>query len=241
MQTNKLISEKFRNLEGSLNLVELYSENIFSQYYSDIQTENFLNDLEYYKSRLTKSENIIELASGSGRILIPLAEDGYNIVGIEKEKEMIMKMEKHQDKVIHENIFCVEKLKKEYSRTDCLLLPATSISLFSLENFAELLNSIKIMNKGLRIILDVYNLRKFLSEKPKKEITEKGTFYYLNFEEDNCIIYNIFHKESQKIGYSVKFNHNWKDIVSMLQKIGFYVKITNPQKDYFIIEGVMHE
>lgn len=47
-------------------------------------------DLEYYKSRLKDVQGkILEAAVGSGRIMIPLLEDGFDVEGIDYSEEML--------------------------------------------------------------------------------------------------------------------------------------------------------
>ena len=47
-------------------------------------------DIEYYQSRLSdKANTILEPAVGTGRIMIPLLQQGYNIQGFDLSKEML--------------------------------------------------------------------------------------------------------------------------------------------------------
>ena len=52
--------------------------------------ENFDDDIQFIRSLIKdyKTQNILELFSGTGRILMPLAEDGHLVTGIEIAKSM---------------------------------------------------------------------------------------------------------------------------------------------------------
>jgi SAM-dependent methyltransferase len=46
-------------------------------------------DLDFYRQRITPGGSVAELGAGTGRVAIPLAQSGYNVVGIDSAKPLI--------------------------------------------------------------------------------------------------------------------------------------------------------
>lgn len=63
----------------------IYDANI----YDGLNT--FLSDLQFYKKWLPKNKEakILELCCGTGRLTIPIAQEGYNICGVDYTKSML--------------------------------------------------------------------------------------------------------------------------------------------------------
>jgi ubiquinone/menaquinone biosynthesis C-methylase UbiE len=63
----------------------IYDANI----YDGLNT--FLSDLQFYKKWLPKNKDakIFELCCGTGRLTLPIAQDGYNICGVDYTSSMI--------------------------------------------------------------------------------------------------------------------------------------------------------
>lgn len=52
--------------------------------------QNFTDDIEYYLRMASRfGDPILELGAGTGRLLIPLAKKGYQVVGLEKSPSMV--------------------------------------------------------------------------------------------------------------------------------------------------------
>lgn len=63
----------------------IYDANI----YDGLNT--FLSDLQFYKKWMPKNKDakILELCCGTGRLTLPIAEDGYNISGVDYTSSML--------------------------------------------------------------------------------------------------------------------------------------------------------
>jgi len=75
----------------------------FAEFY-DILHSN-LDDVEIYKELADQyGPNILEIGSGTGRILLPLARDGYEVTGLELNEDMLKicqkKIEEESDETI---------------------------------------------------------------------------------------------------------------------------------------------
>lgn len=66
---------------------------IFARYY-DLDYGDFLDDLPMYLGFAERTGSpVLELACGTGRLLIPLAEAGYSVVGIDSSRAMLARVE----------------------------------------------------------------------------------------------------------------------------------------------------
>ncbi|MDI9232119.1 hypothetical protein [Staphylococcus caprae] len=185
---------------------------------------------------------MIELASGSGRIVKDFISSGYKIYGIELESEMIDSLkEEYQKYIYQENIFNVHKLNKLYQKADVLILAATSISLFTEKEFFEFLEKVKSINKKFKIIFDWVDPITLTMKSPKRVLMKNGLYYYTNFQLEDKIIYNLYHESSNTLGVSIKVHHSLNNLVSNLKNVGFKVSIQEIEDNYYMIEGVIYE
>ena len=93
------------------------------------------SEINYWNKLATEAEGpILELGSGTGRVLIPLLEKGYDISGLENSHDMI---EVCKQKCIDKNLSNIEiyemsmlnfKIKKLFN---LIILPSGSLSLFT--------------------------------------------------------------------------------------------------------------
>lgn len=81
------------------------------------------------------------------------------------------------------------------------------------------------------------NLDQVIYDFPQKEITENGTYYYHNFKSNKLVIYNLFHKESNTIGFSQKYFYKIEDVFKLLKKNGLNMYIHKNIDGYYMVEG----
>lgn len=232
-----------RKINPNTTIKNLYSDKEMVEFYNYSTTKSsFSNDIAYYKSKVNKDELVVELASGSGRIVKDFISSGYKIYGIELELEMINSLnEKYRKFIYQENILNVDTLKKIYEEADVLILAATSISLFTESEFFEFLEKVKKINKKFRIIFDWIDPISLTMKNPKRVLMKNGIYYYTNFQLGKNIVYNLYHEKSNTLGVSVKVHHNLNDLVNNLKKLGFQVNTQEIKENYFMIEGVVYE
>ncbi len=232
-----------RKINTNTIIKNLYSDKEMVEFYNYSTTKNsFSNDISYYKSRIKKDEFVIELASGSGRIIKDFILSGYKIYGIELESEMINSLERKYQKFIYqENIFNVYQLSNLYQKADVLILAATSVSLFTEKEFFEFLEKVKFINKKFKIIFDWIDPISLTMKNPKRVLMKNGIYYYTNFQLGENIVYNLYHEASNTLGISVKVHHTLSSLVNNLQKIGFQVNTQKIDENYYMIEGVIYE
>ncbi|PTI16430.1 hypothetical protein BU082_13100 [Staphylococcus warneri] len=139
--------------------------------------------------------------------------------------------------VINEDILDVFNLKEYYKNTNVFLLPATNISLFSLEDIYRFVNNIIKINKDFKFIFDVIDIENLITTRPQKHVTEKGTFYDSNHVVDDKICYNVFHKESNTLGYSLKYNHKIDLLKDTLLSLNMKITEKSYSNSYYMIIG----
>jgi len=156
----------------------IYDANI----YDGLNT--FLSDLPLYINRMPKdkSAKILELCCGTGRLTLPIASEGYNIIGVDNSSSML-----EQAKVkaiasglkiefINADIRTLE-LEEKY---DLIFIPFNSIHhMYQNEDLFDVFSVVKKhLKKGGQFLFDCYNpnIRYIVeAEKELKEIAEYTT------------------------------------------------------------------
>ena len=65
----------------------------------DYYLNDFTDDLEFYKKWCLKADGpVLELCAGTGRLTIPLKENGINITGLDISDSMLKKAEEKNSK-----------------------------------------------------------------------------------------------------------------------------------------------
>lgn len=138
-----------------------YSRLAAEVYDIDKPVGHSFGDVEYYRERLREVKGrILEPGAGSGRIYIPLLQDGLNIEGIDQSPEMLESCKKRCEErglspVLHEMDMSEMKLHRTY---EAIIIPAGTFlliedrkkSILALKNFYDHLAA------GGRLILDLY-------------------------------------------------------------------------------------
>lgn len=245
MYNTKYISKNFiQKINKSKIVPNIYDDDILASFYDSITSyQDFYNDLDFYRSIFNFQDTILEIASGSGRIFTPLSREGYDIYGIEPSNNMVNNMDKHyQDKIYVdyiENILSTnfpEKFNK-------IIIPATSISLFShhqLEKFLEDLKNISCIPFGI-----YFDINEFDNSQDEKVMTfkdkDEGKFYMSNFKLEDKFIFNVYSARHNILGYSVKYLYTVEQILALLKKHNYKSKIMFHEGTYYMLEGTYNE
>jgi SAM-dependent methyltransferase len=168
---------------------------IFSNRYGDAYQQLTLNNLIKIKSLINKNSKIIDFGAGTGRLTIPLAQDGYAITAVDASKEMLAVLTQKAN-TLNLNIPIYEKLtsveyKYSEERFDLIISLFTVLSyitslddlLFAMKNMWDLLN-----DDGI-IILDLESIVAY------KELSIKNGGVILtrqtpNFDDKVCMEFN---------------------------------------------------
>lgn len=146
----------------------------------DAKYKNFVDDIPFYYGQILKfGEPVLELACGTGRIMIPLARQGVRITGLDCAESMLREARKKA---------AAEALPLELVRADCrefriadnfrvIFFPFNSIShLHTPDDLAACLARVKehLLPEG-RFIVDIFNPNLALlaqADEPEKVVAE---------------------------------------------------------------------
>ncbi|MGC1472441.1 MAG: class I SAM-dependent methyltransferase [Psychroserpens sp.] len=135
----------------------IYDANI----YDGLNTN--MADLQFYKRWLPKNKTgrILELCCGTGRLTIPIAKDGYDIVGVDYTTSMLeqAKVKASEEKVDIEFIEADIRFLDLQEKFDVILIPFNSIH--HLYSNKDLFKALKVVKKHLKadgsFLFDCFN------------------------------------------------------------------------------------
>jgi len=183
----------------------------------DMQNRH-LDDLHFYLKQIKNyGEPVLELACGTGRLTIPIAEQGFNITGLDISGKMLNRARIKANK---------KGLKLDLVKADCrnfnlrkkfnyIFIPFNSIAhLHDLESIESCFSSVKKhLSPDGRFVVDMFNpILSILSRDPSKcyPVTE--------------------YPDPDKKGTVVITENNIYDSVNQINRIKWYYKINNKEE-----------
>ena len=119
-------------------------------------TAGYSDDLEFYRTTLSKAYPVVEFGSGTGRIALHLIRDGFTVYGIEKEQEYIHHLEAQLQKEQYHCAFHRSAATDLCERVQ-FILPFNFLFYLEFTEVAALLKSLKT-NDFSAVIFDLDNL-----------------------------------------------------------------------------------
>lgn len=183
----------------------------------DIFNINCVEDIEMYKILCSDINEVLELGVGTGRVAIPLAQNGINVFGIDNSLPMLQLLEaKINDNKISGITLCHQdirslSLKKDF---ETILCPFCMFNfLLSIKDQERALLSIsKLMNNKSKIIFDLLTINTFSDALYDNSLKHFSTFK--SSDESSMIeIYtsNTFYQQTQIFSqerFFRKYDHN---------------------------------
>jgi len=178
--------------------------------YDGLNTE--IADLPFYSRWLEKRKNgnILELCCGTGRLTIPLVQEGYNITGVDNSTSML-KQAKEKANELNVPIRFIQSDMRTFDLPevyDIIFIPFNSIHhLYTNQDFFNALISVKkhlkedgyfifdCFNPDIRYIVNSENGEKVIAEystKDNREVTIKQTMSYENTTQINRIKWHYY-------------------------------------------------
>jgi SAM-dependent methyltransferase len=156
------IFQQIKQLNLPFDEHDLY-ESFYADFYDKIMEEVFY-DLDLYKAQAAVTgRNILELACGSGRLTMPLAEAGYSVTGVDLSKDMLSILDsklKNKANHIRKRVEVINSDMRTFSidkKFNLAILPITSICL--LENNIDVVKMLKSVYDHLidggRFVFDI--------------------------------------------------------------------------------------
>jgi SAM-dependent methyltransferase len=150
----------------------------------DAENSDKVDDIQLYLELAEEYGGpIIDIGSGTGRVMLPLARAGYEVHGIDNEKAMLDRAEKYRteegispDKmVLHYGDVLTYKLDKKFP---LVLVPYNGMMHFhSQEAQLAVLKKLRgWMNKGGMLVLDLPNAGEVFASQDTQALTLERTF-----------------------------------------------------------------
>ena len=226
------------NVEISDNI---YSDSHFAEFYNLSVGDKFeINDLDFYREKITKRDVVLEIGSGNGRVFNVLSREGFNIYGVEPQLEMIKYIDpKYREKIYTIGIEDLETINK--NNFTKIIIPATTVSLFSEEQFKSFLIKAKgILDNHGEIIFDFLN-HNYIKDNYGEVLnykTDDSMFFISNSIIDNKYVLNIYMEGNgvKKVGYSVKFLHTMEFFKEVSRELNYKLKLLYNGKMLYFLE-----
>ena len=241
-----LIFDKLQKKSENLEIIEnLYADDVFANYYHSIIDQDALleDDIDEYKQFFDKKMAVLEVGSGTGRVFNPLFNEGYNIFGLEPAKEMAEHIAyEGRERIYKLTLQEIEKFPLK--DIEVIIIPATSVSLFSHEEFFDFLKKVKETQPNIKkIIFDFLKEEFFEATSGTIQATyvNNEKFYSVNFfdKSKERVIYNLV--SSQKIGVSVKYLYSYSVLEKIFESLDLSLNLVRELDNYAMVEGVFHE
>ncbi|WML46157.1 methyltransferase domain-containing protein [Neobacillus sp. PS3-40] len=248
--------QKLMKLNVTSNEMDLY-DGYFANFYDKI-TGQILYDIDYYLHNAEETKSaILELACGSGRLLLEFAKRGYRISGLDLSPSMLNVLEKKissMDATVKENIsVCIDNMVnfQHDQKYGLIILGATSICLLDTDDEIDQLleNVYRHLEVGGRFIFDYsvtsplpgksyhiepINIYTEQTQGNKQFViyTEKKVYTemksYVNFYGESIDADN---KTTRNLGYTVKRLLTDKEISAAIKRSKFKIINTKTQSD----------
>jgi SAM-dependent methyltransferase len=166
------------SFEQDSEVLDEYETN--SKYY-DIWTEDFVEDIEFYKTIAERTGGpVLELMCGTGRIMIPLADAGLEITGVDKSAAMLDVLSAKIELIggrVERNIDVIEgdvRTFKAERKFRLALIPFNSfLHLLSRKDQEDALANVRDhLETGGLLVMSVFNPR---LDRPENLVRHRGT------------------------------------------------------------------
>lgn len=172
----------------------IYDANI----YDGLNTD--LSDLSFYKNWLPKEKNakILELCCGTGRLTLPIAKDGYKVIGVDNTVSMLNQAKKKSKELNLDIEFIKADIRNLDlpEKFDFIFIPFNSIHhLYTNEDFLKTLSVVKkhLKQEGL-FLFDCYNPNIQYIAEGKKDL--KDIANYITEDNRRILIKQIMRYEN---------------------------------------------
>lgn len=223
---------------------DIYSDSDMVLFYNSLTKVDNYNDLNFYEDILSKSDNILEIGSGSGRFFNKFSRQGYNVYGLEPSKEMIKSIDPdYSHRIFNIDAQNLDKVITKDYQINKTLIPATTISLFSKEEAYLMIETLfKVMTNKGKLIFDILNpkhLESIVGEVNHTKI-DGNKYFTGNFydEAKEKFYFNIYLKsnDKKKLGYSTKYVHTFQSLEKIASKLNLQITIRYEDEQCVMLE-----
>ena len=239
--TAKYITRKDHNHNGVVDFLKNMSKNeykSFSYYYDEImeliEYDGWVNLTKKY---LTPTSKILDLACGSGTLAVSLANDGYNVSGLDLSKEIIAVA---KEKMITNHVDIDFSVKDMTNFTydekfDVITCYFDSVNFLTKDEVRRMMDAVyNNLNDGGYFIFDLFTLSKM---KEFNKLTIKDNLAFAKYKWKMNVKNNIiYHKIKITDGTSKiveKYHEYYHDVNEILDERFKVISITTDFKDSF--------
>lgn len=120
-----------------------------------------VEDIPFYVAEAATARSVLELGCGAGRIAIPIAQSGIDIVGIDSSRAMLTRAQRKATAAAADRFTPIHADMRDFTlarKFDLIIIPFRGfLSLLSAEDQIRALNAIKLhLSPGGRLILDIF-------------------------------------------------------------------------------------
>lgn len=136
--------------------------NLHAWYY-ELSHASFTEDIDFYKTQLdSPPQNILELGCGSGRVLLPLAEQGYVCWGLDNAQEMLDLARKKIERLTgNSQITLIQEDMTNFDlgcTFDTIIIPHNTFMHLNSEEWRPCLRAVRRhLNPTGRLLIDLIN------------------------------------------------------------------------------------
>ena len=237
----KYITKKDFNHNGVVDFLKNMSKNeykSFSYYYDEImEMIEYDGWVDLVKKYLTPDSKILDLACGSGTFAISLANDGYNVSGLDLSKEIIdVAIEKMKTNRVEIDFSVKDMTDFSYDNNfDIITCFFDSVNFLKKYEVKLLMDSVyNNLNEGGYFIFDLFTLSKM---KEFNNLTIKDNLAFAKYKWNMKVRNNtIFHKITidDGVGKVVeKYHEYYHDVNEIIDTRFKIISITTDFKDIY--------
>lgn len=205
-----------------------------SKYY-DIVFPHGKLQFEFMTKRFKGKENILDLAAGTGNYSISLSKQGYNVVAVDLDEEMIKKIEaKNEEEKTSVKPYKLDMKNihelKDYKFGGIICIGNSLVHLDNKEEIKNVLGKMyNLLNDNGVVILQIVNydrvLKNNVKELPLIDRPEYGVRFIRNYdlEEDEILFKTRLIIDNQKSyeNFVKLYPLQSQDLINMLMEVGF--------------------
>jgi len=224
-----IFNDKYNNNVKVVN--DIYQDKDMASYYN--ANSIIIDDLYFYLNNLKSADKVLEIGTGNGRIFTPLFNHGIDMYGIEPAKEMI---EHIRPKELSNRVFNIslqDFISKESKIYNKVIIPATSISVFSPQEINLFISKYldEMPFNQFELLFDFLDINFFKATDSKIYRSKLGEYrvYSANYLKEDKVYFNIYLNNGieEKIGKSVKYIYTEDIIKNMLLKKNYNIEVTH--------------
>lgn len=160
-----------------MDLVNHYSENWYSLFLRPIRDSQTQSEVAFIARHLPlpRFRSIVDLCCGTGRHASPLAQHGYNVLGLDNNADAISQAKSSESEKLRFMTYDMRRFGEVPGSHDAVINLWQSFGYFDESTNCDILRQISLtLNPGGRLILDIYNRSFFEKNEGIRHFEKEG-------------------------------------------------------------------